>query len=103
MRSTLLLLSFFIEDTLYFRFHIFPVRLHDLNDLTHRKLVALFDPAQTVPDLSDNSEIGILFHIRIAVIDLCCLIRFSKEESCRKLAVRTIGDLLQIPRHILFI
>ena len=36
-------------------------------------------------------------------LDLCCLIRLSKEKSCRKLPISTIRDLFQIPWHIFLI
>ena len=46
---------------------------------------------------------GIFLHIGIAVIDLCCLIRLSKEKSGSKLTVCAIRYLFQIPWHILFV
>ena len=90
MGRALLLFPVFIEDALYFHFHILPAGLHDLDRLSHGELVALLDPAESVFYLSGNAEIGVLFIVCVAVIDLCGLVRLPEEKSRGELPVSTV-------------
>ena len=101
MRGTLLLLSLFVQDPYHLHIQIIAVWLHHFDRLTHRKFISLLDPAQSVFYFTHNSQIGVFSYISIAVIDLTVFIRSSVEKSGRKLPVGTVGDLFQIPGHIL--
>ena len=71
MRRGLHIIPLFIHDSLHSHRDIGTVRLHDLNALPDRKLIALFNPVESlfVP-LSDNAQIRVLLHIGVIVVNL---------------------------------
>ena len=52
---------------------------------------------------TDNSQIGISLFIRVVIVNLCLLRRFSIKKSRGKLAVCAAFDLFEIPWHIFLI
>ena len=91
MRRGLHIIPLFIHDSLHSHRDIGTVRLHDLNALPDRKLIALFNPVESlfVP-LSDNAQIRVLLHIGVIVVNLRFVRRFAKEKSSRKLPVGAV-------------
>ena len=84
------------------------IRLHHLNGLPHRELVALLRAdtacrAMSVCrfDLSHQSQVGVTFVIRVAVVDLAPLVRSSEIEAGVEFPVCTAAYLFPIPGNIL--
>ena len=101
MRRALLLFPVFVYDPFDRHFYVSSVRFHDLDRLSHGELVPLLDPAQSVFRPADDPKISIVLHISVAVIDLCVIVRLSEKESGREFPVGAVGNLIQIPWHIL--
>ena len=91
MRCGLHIIPLFIHDSLHSHRDIGTVRLHDLNALPDRKLIALFHPVESLFVLfSDNTQIRVLLHIGVIVVNLRFVRRFAKEKSSRKLPVGAV-------------
>ena len=104
MRSTLLRISFQIPDAFYHSLNVAAIRLHDLNDLAHRKFIFLLQIKDTIfICFSGNSQINIILFIGIAVIDLRSIIWLSIEKSGGKSSISAACDLLLVPWKIFFI
>ena len=69
---------------------ILSVRFHDLNHFAYREFISLFNPVQSVFNLSYDTKICVLSDIRITVINLAFFTWFSKIKSCRELTIGTI-------------
>ena len=98
-----LTLHFAVIDCKDFRLHIASIRLHDLNLLTYREFIFLFQPDETVLYLVCNTKIRIIFQIGIVIVNLRLFIRLSEEEACCKFAVGTVCDLLFVPVHMFLV
>ena len=82
MRRGLHIMPLFIHDSLHSHRDIGTVRLHDLNALPDRKLIALFNPVESlfVP-LSDNAQIACTPSHRCYCRKSAASSRFAKEKS----------------------
>ena len=90
MWCTFLFISILIYDFFYSCFYILSVRFHDLNHFAYREFISLFNPVQSVFNLSYDTKICVLSDIRITVINLAFFTWFSKIKSCRELTIGTI-------------
>ena len=80
MRCALLALAFLCVDAADKRGNISSIRLHDLDRLADREFILLLDLRESsrIP-LFHGSEVDIVLHISIAVIDLGLGSRFSED------------------------
>ena len=78
MGSALLSIALFIADTLYKSLYVSSVGLHDLNGFSHRELILLLDSEPAAFGLLYRSQIGVIFYIGIAVVNLRICSRLSK-------------------------
>lgn len=79
MWCTLLLIAILVYDLLHRHFDIISVWLHQLDCLSYRELVALFDAVHAVTLSTDDTQIRILSYIGIAVVNLCFIIRSASR------------------------
>ena len=107
MWGTFHLFSFLCVDCKHSSLCVSSIRTHDLDFITHRKLVSLRDFSQipfslpSLPGLLNNTKVNIFINIGIGIIDLGFLGRLSEVEACSKLSVGTLGDLCLVPLHVL--
>ena len=101
MGSAFLAFPVFPEDPLHRHLHVPAVGLHDLNGLSHGKLVLLLDPPKAASiRFLHSPQIGIVFHICAAVIDLGVASRLSEIKARGKFPVGAFSDLLPVPLQI---
>ena len=104
MRRALHGIAFLIKNLRYRNGNVASVRLHDLDGFAYGKLIPLLNLVQTVLSLITNdAKIRIFFYLGVAVIDLGLFTWFAIEKSSGELTIRTVGNLIQIPWHILLI
>ena len=88
MRRTLHRLAVLILDAKHCRRDIASVRLHDLDLIADKELVALLNAHPSICScISDDAKIRIFFDVGIAVVNLCFRRRLSIKETGRKLPV----------------
>ena len=73
------------------------VKAHALQRVTDRKFIFLFKVCVALGiDRGNFSEIGVVPHIGIAVVNLRLLVRFSEEKARRVLPIGALADFLPV-------